>query len=373
MRIRTTSSLLAAILATIINVGAAFFLAAFLIIAVGENPLDALAVVWSGAFGSVEGISYTLYYATNFIFTGLAVAVAAHAREYNIGGEGQAYFAGLGVALLGFAFPFMPWPVALVAGVGVSMLFGAGWAFIPAYMSAARGSNLVVTTIMFNFLASLLMIYLIVNFFRPVDSMIPSSGPLAENLALPKIDGILRFFGVEVRETPLNITFILALVVCYAVTFLIWHTRWGYELRGVGENREAAAYAGVRVSRTVMQAICLSGGLAGVVAVNEIFGVQHRLLLDFALGYGFTGIAVSLIGGNHPAGIIPAAILFGALYQGGATMSFLFPKVSREVVIVLQGLVILFAGGLVSVLRPYLADKIEMLFFVLVLRRKKEV
>lgn len=365
MRSKVTSSTLAAVLATVINVGAAFFLAGFLIVAVGENPFEALSVVWSGAFGSIEGISYTLYYATNFIFTGLAVAIAAQAREYNIGGEGQAYVAGLGVTLMAFALPYIPWPLAFVGGIGFSMLFGAIWAFTPAYMSAKRGSNLVVTTIMFNFLASLLMIYVIVNILRPVTSQFPSSAPLAENLWLPKIDGILRFLGFSVRETPLNITFILALVASAFVTYLIWHTRWGYELRAVGENREAAAYGGVKVPRVVIQAICLSGAMAGLVAVNEILGVQHRLLLDFALGFGFTGIAVALIGNNHPAGIIPAAILFGALYQGGATMSIFFPKVSREVVIVLQGLVVLFAGGLVSVLRPYLAKKIDVAFMTL--------
>ncbi|MBD9627086.1 ABC transporter permease [Ensifer sp. ENS06] len=355
------SGTIAAIVATLINVVAAFLIGALLIWAVGENPLKAFGVVWTGAFGSLKGISFTLYYATNFIFTGLAVAVAAHAREYNIGGEGQAYVSGLGVYLVGVALPFLPWPAALVVGIGAGMLFGATWAFVPAYMSARRGSNLVVTTIMFNFLASLVMIYLIVNLLRPPTSMIPSSAALPENLSLPRVDEILRAFGVNMHETPLNITFLVALIACAAVTYLIWYTRWGYELRAVGENRDAAAYAGVQVPRIIIQAVCLSGALAGMVGLNEVFGVQHRLILDFALGYGFTGVAVALIGNNHPLGIIPAAILFGALYQGGASMSFMFPKISREVVVVLQGLVILFAGGFVSVLKPYLSQMLDYL------------
>ncbi len=356
------SGTIAAIVATLINIAAAFLIGALLIVAVGENPLKAFGVVWTGAFGSLKGFSFTLYYATNFIFTGLAVAVAAHAREYNIGGEGQANVSGLGVFLVGAMLPFLPWPVAIVLGIVAGMTFGAAWAFVPAYMSARRGSNLVVTTIMFNFLASLLMIYLIVNFLRPTTSMIPASGALADNLSLPRMDRFLLTLGINIHENPLNITFLVALLVCVAVTFLIWHTRWGYELRAVGENRDAAAYAGVHVPRVVIQAICLSGALAGMVGLNEVFGVQHRLILDFALGYGFTGVAVALIGNNHPLGIIPAAILFGALYQGGASMAFMFPKISREVVVVLQGLVILFAGGFVAVLRPYLTEQFDHFF-----------
>lgn len=192
--------------------------------------------------------------------------------------------------------------------------------------------------------------------------MIPSSGPIAQNLELLKFDQILSAFGVVIPESPLNVMVIVALLACMAVTFLVWHTRWGYELRAVGANPAAASFAGINVNRIVIQAVCLSGGLAALIAVNEIMGAQHRLMLDFALGYGFTGIAVAMIGANHPAGIIPAAILFGALYQGGASLSFLFPSVSRDVVTVLQGLVILFAGGLTHVLRPFSIAIVESIF-----------
>ncbi|HEV2501672.1 MAG TPA: ABC transporter permease [Mesorhizobium sp.] len=347
-----TATALGSVLAALINIAFALVLGAVLIAAVGEDPVAAFFVAITGAFGSLDGLAYTLHYATNFIFSGLAVAVAAHAMQFNIGGEGQAYVGGLGTLGICMLLPWAPWWAALPFAILASMAFGALWAFVPAYMAARRGSHLVITTIMFNFLASLLMIYLIVNHFREDGSMIPSSGPIAENLFLLRFDQILMAFGVEIPESPLNVMALVALAACAAITFLIWHTRWGYELRAVGANAAAASFAGVNVNRLVVQAICLSGGLAGLIAVNEIMGAQHRLMLDFALGYGFTGIAVAMIGANHPAGIMPAAILFGALYQGGASLSFLFPSVSRDVVTVLQGLVILFAGGLAHVLRP---------------------
>jgi ABC-type uncharacterized transport system permease subunit len=359
---RRSSSMAGGILAALINIAFALALGGLLIVAVGEDPLAALSVVLTGAFGSLDGVGYTLHYATNFVFSGLAVAVAAQAMQFNIGGEGQAYVAGLGTILLCFLVPWMPWWAALPFAIVASMAFGAAWAFIPAYMVAKRGSHLVITTIMFNFLASLLMIYLIVNNFREAGSMIPASAAISPSLELLRFDEILAFIGFEIPESPLNVMSLVAVVACAVITFLVWHTRWGYELRAVGQNAAAASFAGISVNRITVQAICLSGGLAGLIAVNEIMGAQHRIMLDFALGYGFTGIAVAMIGANHPAGILPAAILFGALYQGGASLSFLFPAVSRDVITVLQGLVILFAGGLTHVLRPVTTALVDGIF-----------
>ena len=360
---------LGSVLAAVINILLALALGAVLVIAVGEDPVAAFEVALSGAFGSLDGLAYTLHYATNFIFSGLAVAVAAQAMQFNIGGEGQAYVGGLGAFLACVAVPWLPWWMALPLVMAGAMAAGALWSFVPAYMVARRGSHLVITTIMFNFLASLLMIYLIVNFFREQGSMIPSSGPIAANLELLRFDQVMAWFGVDIPESPLNVMVLMALAVSAAVTFLIWHTRWGFEVRAVGANAAAASFAGINVSRRIIQVICLSGALAGLIAVNEVMGAQHRLMLDFALGYGFTGIAVAMIGANHPAGIIPAAILFGALYQGGASLSFLFPSVSRDVITVLQGLVILFAGGLAHVLRPSTIAAVETMLSKLASRK----
>ena len=145
---------------------------------------------------------------------------------------------------------------------------------------------------------------------------------------------------------------------CVLVWLFIWHTRWGYEVRTVGQNETAAVYAGISPSRNIIIAMCLSGALAGMVGINEIMGVQHRLILDFTGGYGFVGIAVALMGRNHPVGIVLAALLFGALYQGGGELSFEIPTITRYMVVVIQGLVILFSGALEHLFRP----RIEALF-----------
>jgi len=139
------------------------------------------------------------------------------------------------------------------------------------------------------------------------------------------------------------------------VWILIWRTRWGYAVRVVGENPAAAVYAGIRPERVIVQTMLLSGALAGCLGLNELMGAQHRILIDFPGGAGFVGIAVALMGRNRPSGIILAAILFGALAQGGSQLSFDMPKINRDMVVVIQGLVILFCGALENLFRVPLA------------------
>jgi ABC-type uncharacterized transport system permease subunit len=163
------------ILIPLISVLLALIVSGFVVLIIGENPIEAMQIMVRGAFGSAYGWGYTLYYATNFIFTGLAVAVAFHARLFNIGGEGQAALGGLGVALVLLSFGWPHWTIALLAAILGAALFGAGWAAIPAYLQAKRGSHIVITTIMFNFIASALLVYLLVNVFRVEGSMAPES------------------------------------------------------------------------------------------------------------------------------------------------------------------------------------------------------
>jgi len=147
----------------------------------------------------------------------------------------------------------------------------------------------------------------------------------------------------------------VALAACAFVWVFVWHTRWGYEIRTVGHNPRAAVYAGMSPARNVIMAMAIAGALGGLMGINEIMGVNHRLLLNFSAGYGFVGIAVSLMGRNHPLGIVFASILFGALFQGGGELAFEIPTISREMVVVIQGLVILFAGALEYLFLPFLA------------------
>jgi simple sugar transport system permease protein len=336
----------------LINIALAFLVSGVILWAIDVDPLVAVEIILYGAFGYDVAVGYTLYYTTNFVFTGLAVAVAFHAGLFNIGGEGQAYIGGLGVGLgILLVDNYLPFYLILPLAVVMSAAFGAAWAAIPAYLQAYRGSHIVITTIMFNFIAAALMVYLMVNVLIQPGSMSPESREFARAGHLPFMHEVFGWFGMAVTPSPLNLSVVWAAVCCFLVWGFIWHTRWGYEIRTVGANETAAVYAGIDSRKVIMLAMCLSGALAGFVGINEVMGVHHRLLLNFTAGYGFTGIAVALMGRNHPVGIVLASLLFGMLYQGGAELAFEEPKVTREMVVTIQGLVILFSGALAHMMK----------------------
>ncbi|EFL88431.1 ABC transporter permease [Ahrensia sp. R2A130] len=338
----------------LVNVAVAFLISGLVVLFVGESPVEAAQLLVKGAFGSGYNIGFTLFYATTFIFTGLAVAVAFHAGLFNIGGEGQAYIGGLGVGLVVLSLDFaLPWYLLFPLAVIGAALFGALWAFIPAYLQATRGSHIVITTIMFNFIASALMVYLLGGPLQKSANLGPRSRDF--EVTIPKMDWLMSPFGVDVGSSPLNITFLLALVMAFVVWVLVWRTRLGFEMRTLGLSPRAANYAGMSEVRLVVIAMMISGGLAGMMALNPVMGDQTRLQLDFVEGAGFVGIAVALMGRSHPAGIVPAAILFGALYQGGAELAFDMPNITRDMIILIQGLVILFAGAMEYMFRPAFA------------------
>jgi general nucleoside transport system permease protein len=334
-----------------INLTLALGLSAAVIFLVGENPVRALRLLVVGAFGDAEALGYTLYYATNFAFTGLAVAVAFHAGLFNIGAEGQAYIGGLGVGLL--CLGAGGWPTVLVVpvAVGVGAAGGAAWAFVPAWLQARRGSHVVITTIMFNFIASALMTYLLVNVLIKPGQQSPETREFAPATWMPALHDVARSVGWDIGRSPLNLSAVLALAAGALVWLYLWHTRWGYEVRAFGHSETAAIYAGIAPGRTVIVAMSVSGALAGLMSLNEIMGVQHRLILNFPGGAGYVGIAAALMGRNHPLGIVLAAVLFGALYQGGSELSFDMPTITRDMVVVIQGLIILVCGAFERALR----------------------
>lgn len=339
------------ILVPVINIVIALFFAGLVVLAINENPVEAIRTMITGALTSTYGWGFTLYYATNFIFTGLAVSVAFHARMFNIGGEGQAMIGGLGVALVCLALPWPHWTLALPAALVGGALFGAMWAAIPAYLQAARGSHIVITTIMFNFIAFSVLNYLLVETLKPVGSMDPASARFPEGTELPRIGEILGTFGIPFSSAPpLNISFFIAIGACVLVWLLLWRTRLGYEIRAFGHSETAAVYAGISPFKITMIAMLISGALAGAMAINNVMGESQRLVMNSVEGAGFIGIAVALIGRSHPIGVFLAALLFGFLYQGGAELG-LWTNISRELVIVIQGLVILFAGALDNMVR----------------------
>ena len=339
----------------LLNLATALFISGLVVWGIGEDPFAALRLLVEGALGRGDAIGFTLFYTTSFIFTGLSVAVAFHAGLFNIGSEGQAYIGGLGAALVALALDrYVPWYVTMPFAVIGAALFGAAWAFIPGWLQAKRGSHVVITTIMFNFIAAALMVYLLVNVFIVPGKMAPETRTFLPGGQLPKLDWLMAMFGLKLGPAPFNVSFIIALVAAFLVWVLIWRTKLGYEMRTLGISPSAASYAGIPYSRTVIIAMLISGGLAGMMALNPVMGASARLQVEFVGGAGFVGIAVSLMGRSHPVGIVFAALLFGILYQGGADLSFEMPNITREMIVVIQGLVILFAGALEYMYRPAL-------------------
>ena len=359
------------VLVPVISLILAALVSALVLLAIGQSPMEALTVMVRGALMTPYGWGYTLYYATSFIFTGLAVSVAYHAGLFNIGAEGQAQLGGLGVALCCLMLPWPHWSLALCGAMVAGAAFGAAWAAIPAWLQARRGSHIVITTIMFNYIAAALLIWLLVDFLRPAGSMDPASARFDPGVALPKFhempiigEFFLRYTAEgEVRlnaqglpmyqKVPANISFFLALLACVGTWILLWHTRLGYMIRTFGKSEKAARYAGISAVKITMIAMLISGGLAGLMAINNVMGQAERLLQNSAEGAGFIGIAVALMGRNHPFGIVLAASLFGFLYQGGSALG-LETKIPMELRIVMQGLVILFTGALDQMVRMML-------------------
>ncbi|MDM8167403.1 ABC transporter permease [Roseovarius sp.] len=340
-----------AVLVPLISIILAASISALVILFIGEDPVAAVKLMVTGALGSTYGWGYTLYYATNFLFTGLAFAVASHAGLFNIGSEGQAMIGGLGVALVCLAIPWPHWALALPAAIVGAAAFGALWALIPAWLQAKRGSHIVITTIMFNFIAAAVLNYMLVNILRPAGSMDPATAKFPEGAHLPTLHDLLAPFGIAFsKSAPANISLVVAVAACLLVWLLIWRTRLGFEIRALGHSQSASRYAGIPPVKIVVIAMLISGALSGCMAINNVMGEAERLILNATEGAGFIGIAVALMGRNHPLGVFLAAILFGFLYQGGAELA-LWTTIPRELIIVIQALVILFTGALDNMVR----------------------
>src|SRR5688572_3364164 len=240
------------------NVLLAFLAAGLIVLAIGVNPLEAVQIMLVGALGYPEAIGYTLYYTTNFIFTGLAVAVAFHAGLFNIGGEGQAYIGGLCVGLACLALGgILPFPLMFVFAILAGAAFGAAWAYVPGWLQAKRGSHVVITTIMFNFIASALMTYIMVYVLILPGQQSPESRGFDPSTFVPTAKQMLGWIGIEIASSPLNLSFAVALIAAAVVWVFIWYTHVGYELRVVGKSERAAVYSGISPDRHIILAMAI--------------------------------------------------------------------------------------------------------------------
>ncbi|MGJ7915843.1 ABC transporter permease [Massilia sp. LXY-6] len=341
----------------ILNLLSALLVAALVIHLLGESPLESMGILINSAIVNPEGLAYTLFYASTFIFTGLAVSIAMQAGLFNIGAEGQMYVGGLGLTLAMLAFDaHLPAWLLIPVGMLGAALFGGLWAFLPGYLQAKRGSHVVVTTIMFNFIAASLMNFLIVKYMIPEGEQNPASRVFSSAAAMPLLNAWFPALG----DTPLNISFLIAIVALVIYGVAVWRSSWGYKLRATGLNAHAAHYAGVKISRTIIVTMLVSGALAGLAAVNSVMGSTHYLSLNFPAGAGFVGIAIALMGRQHPVGIFLSSVLFGALIQGGFDLSLEKPNIPQETFIFIQGLIILFCGAMENFYAPAVLKLINL-------------
>jgi simple sugar transport system permease protein len=328
------------------DAAAGFIVSGVILALLGVDPFVAFASLLRGAFGYPEAIGYTLYYTTTYIFAGLAVWIGLQAGLFNIGGEGQIYLGGLGAGLVCGAFANLPGFACLPLACVAAALFGAAWAFVPALLLAKRGSSIVVTTIMFNFIAASLMTWLLTSVMIAPGQAAPETPIFPKAHWMPSFTALLGSIGIQVANSPANLSLFLALLAIPLARFVIDRTVFGYEARVLGASPEAAVYAGISSGRITLMALCLSGALAGLAGVNEVAGVHHRIILDFPNGAGFVAIAVALMAGRNAWGVLPAAILFAALSQGSVDLMIDNPRMNRDLVVLVQGLVTLFAGAM---------------------------
>jgi simple sugar transport system permease protein len=336
----------------LIAVVAAFIVGGIIVWMVGDSPLLVYELFFTSAFGSVDGIGYTLFYATPLIFTGLAVAVAFKCGLLNIGAEGQLTVAAFATAWVGLVLPNSnPYLVTILAMIA-AVVVGGLWAGIPGVLKAKFGAHEVITTIMMNFIAVGIVTYFTQYHYKRQGDPILETLPIAEikdgaliGPHIPRMSSVLSWVGINFPERlPLNIAFFLALLMCFLVYVFLWKTKWGYELRSVGISGTAAEYGGISITKNVILAMVISGGLAGMVGINEVLGYRYRYYDGFSASYGFTGIAVALLGRNHPVGVLLSAILFGALIRSGLFIDIFTDHVSKDWVVILQAIIILFVA-----------------------------
>lgn len=299
---------------------------------IGKDPFMVYAKLFTETLGNSYGIGQVLFKATPLIFTGLSVAFAFKAGLFNIGAEGQLNVGAFATAWTGFTFISLPWFILIPLSLFLGALAGAFWGAIAGYLKARFGSHEVINTIMLNFIALALVSYLVNNVFNVQASVhTPEISPSADILRFDSLTGLFK-------GSPFNLSFIIAILCCIIMYYIIWKTPFGYEIKSFGLNKNVAEYAGMNTKKLTLYSMAIAGGFAGLAGSNFVSGYKHYFELGFSEGAGYLGIAIALIARNNPFAVIPAAIFFGILAYGGLTINTIVPK---EIVSILQAILIL--------------------------------
>lgn len=301
-----------------------------LIAASGANPLDAYKMMFRAAFGSVNGMAEVLVKATPLILAGLGVAVAFRTGFFNIGAEGQLYMGGLAATTVALFLPGVPGFLRVVPAVLAAFVAGGVWAFLPALLKSTLGISETINTIMFNYIALMIVGIAIRGPLQDTTDYQPQSMLIGESGTLP----------ILIRDTRLHLGFVLALVCAAAVWFVMNRTTTGFEMRLTGLNRRAAYCVGMPVTKSLIMSACLSGGLAGLAGMGEVLGVQHRLLEGISGGNGYTALLVALLAQNNPVLVVVISVVLAALQVGAGSMQRMM-GVPSSIVSILTGMIVL--------------------------------
>lgn len=299
----------------------------------GESPWHVLQVLGKSAFGSRYDFGMTLFYSVPLVFTGLSVAIPLRAGMFNIGAEGQLTLGSLAAAAVGAFFSDLSSPYAPILAGMAAFLFGGIWGWFPGWLRARRGSHEVITTIMMNFIAAGLASWVTLYLLKNPDSQSPETRVIGSAFKISH----LTFFG----DAPVSSAVFLALFAVWVTSIFLFRSVKGFEVCALGQNESAARAAGIDASQIRMWVMFFAGGLAGFVGVGEVLGNAGRFRLGFSPDFGFIGIAVALLGRNHPVGILASALLFGALHKGSADLDLETENVTRDLSLILQSLIIL--------------------------------
>jgi len=314
----------------LIAIPISLLIGAVILLLSGYDPIAAYQAMWQGAFKDRVAVTEVLVKATPLIFIGAGLAVAFRCSIWNIGAEGQFYVGAVLATVVGIYLGNLPGVILMPLVLVVGMAGGALWGMLAAYLKNRFGASEVVTTIMLNYIAVYITGYLVTG------PMIETKGLFAQTPKISESAWLPRFLP----PTRLHIGFILAIVFCIVLYILVFKTSVGFAIRAVGFNPDAARYASINVRSNILLAMAISGGAAGLGGAVEVAGISYRLYQLISPGYGFDGIAVSLLVGNNPLGVIFSGILFGALRSGAEVMQ-LSAKVPSVLVFAIQGLVIL--------------------------------
>lgn len=287
----------------------------------GRDPIMIFGKMFYAVFGSSYGIGQVVFRTTTLVFAGLAVAIPFKLKLFNIGAEGQLQMGAFAAALMGAILPASTFsPVAIILCILVAMVAGASWALLAGVLKVRFGVNEVIATIMLNFIAQGITGYLLTYHYA-----IPSTvhtAPINSSSIIPTFGQIIGWFA----NSPANLSTLLSIIIALLCQFLLFHTRFGYEMLATGLQPEAARYGGINVQMHTLTAMGIGGAIAGLGASNLVLGYTHYYEEGMTAGIGFTGIAVALLAGAHPLWILFTALFFGLLEYGGLTINAYIPK-----------------------------------------------